>query len=297
MSQQIDQPSNTSTTRKRQRENNGIPQTSGRKSRKLSAEGSPASDIGSNEDISSKPASKHTKKERKQNRSTRIHSLRKQLARGTLPSTIQQEKERELAALLHEQSQTFSKKQVRKTLEKYHYVRFLERKKAEKKLKQLRKQWETQGNKADLSTRIHEMEVNRNYAIYAPLGEKYISLFVSEAGEESNGTDSQSVEQSSKPPTWYAIEAAMLRGEAELEALRDGKTTSSARMESDDEDANHERADLKHKKISPKPEKDDTHHKTSRSHSRANHKITSEVNEDAEQSSEEDQVDGGFFER
>lgn len=172
---------------------------------------------------------KHTKKERKQNRSSRIHSLRKLLARGGLPSTIQQEKERELAALLHDQEKHKTKKETKKVLEKYHYVRFIERQKAEKRLRQLKKQLDnSEGEDVQvLRQKIHEMEVNRNYAIYAPLGEKYLSVFAKGHSSEPAGSQMQSGSKA-KPPVWYVVEKLMREGQTQLEALRDGKTRHGA---------------------------------------------------------------------
>lgn len=292
MSYQVKESEKTSTKRKRQHETNASTPTDARKSRKQSAESSPASEIMSQEDISSKPASKHTKKERKQNRSTRIHSLRKQLARGTLPSTIQQEKERELAALVHEQAKTVNKKQVKKTLEKYHYVRFLERRKAEKKLKQLWKQQKAQGDSPELSERIHEMEVNLNYAIYAPLGEKYVSMFVPGSEGQSNDIEVNPGERPPKPASWYAVETAMLGGEVQLEALREGRTITHTVTELDSKEAGQ-----KHKKSSSKPSKDHLSQEAPRRQSRTNRKVTFQVDEGEEPSSDNDEIDGGFFER
>lgn len=292
MSQQIGEPIGTSTKRKRQHESTTNAQSFARKSRKVSAESSPAPDAGSQDDESPKPTNKHTKKERKQNRSTRIHSLRKQLARGTLPSTIQQEKERELAALLHEQTKTVSKQQAKKTLEKYHYVRFLERRKAEKKLKQLRKQQDAHGESDDLSKRIHEMEVNRNYAIYAPLGEKYVSIFVSGVEGESKDSNMHPGKRPPKPAMWYTIETAMLGGEADLEALREGKNKPVAQVESDEE-----MTSLKQKIVPSKSNKASSSREATRDRDSTKRKVSFQVDEEAEQSSDNDDIDGGFFER
>lgn len=173
---------------------------------------------------SPKPAVKHSKKERKQNPSSRVHSLRKLLARGNLPSNIQQEKERELAALLHDQERTKTKKEAKKVLEKYHYVRFVERQKAEKRIKKLRKQLQLNGEDEVLKRKIHEMEVNRNYAIYAPLDQKYVSIFA--GNQEGDGLSQNS--SMSKPAIWYVVEEIMHRGKSELEALRDGKVKSNS---------------------------------------------------------------------
>lgn len=191
---------------------------------------------------------KHTKKERRQNPSTRIHSLKKLLRNPSLPSNIRQDRERELEALLHSQQKNTASKSDKKMLSKYHYVRFLERRKAEKLLKNLRKriadlEAKTRTNRGeemlsgdnstresdsdeatsttmtDLKSKAHEAEVSLNYALYAPLGEKYISVFVdSSDGDTGDGT-------TSKPQMWYRIEEAMEGGKDALEALRDGKST------------------------------------------------------------------------
>jgi len=211
-----------------------------RKARKLSEDTSPSSDEKGQETSSSRPSNKHTKKDRKQNRSSRIHSLRKLLARGKLPSTIKQEKERELAALLHEQDKTKTKKDAKKTLERYHYVRFIERQKAEKRLKRLRKQKDAGNDNGELDNKIHEMEVNRNYAIYAPLDQKYASIFASQTGHEKDDEGDEAeegkagnVEARTKPPMWYVVKAAMAHGEVELKALRDGKSNPSHTISKD----------------------------------------------------------------
>ncbi|KAF7846397.1 hypothetical protein BT93_L4464 [Corymbia citriodora subsp. variegata] len=167
----------------------------------------------------------HTKKERKQNRSTRIYSIRKLLSRDNLPSTVRQDKERELAALLHDQHAVKTKKESRKVLEKYHYVRFIERQKAEKRLKQLRKKLASceDAHRHGLEQQIHVMEVNRNYTIYCPLNEKYISIFTSNAGKDDRQLEADK-QPGSRPPLWSIVEEAMKRGDKALEALRDGKS-------------------------------------------------------------------------
>lgn len=258
-----------------------------RKSRKLSAEVSPALEDTAQNERSVRFPNKHTKKERKQNRSTRIHSLRKQLARGTLPATIRQDKERELAALVHEQNKTALKKQARKTIEKYHYVRFLERRRAEKKLKQLQRRQAASGDSddADLSKQIHEMEVNLNYAIYAPLGQKYISVFVPET-EKEQAEDGRRP----KPPMWYAVEKAMLGGKAELEALRDSKTTLD--LATDDLDGG------KLGDVGTASTQNSSERRKNATRTQA-HRDQSDDHafEELETASEDGAADGGFFER
>ncbi|KAJ9664038.1 rRNA-processing protein efg1 [Neophaeococcomyces mojaviensis] len=271
-----------------------------RKSRKLSQDVSSASEDRSREVESFRSSNKHTKKERKQNRSTRIHSLRKLLARGTLPSTIQQEKERELAALIHEQDKTRTKKEAKKTLERYHYVRFVERQKAEKRLKRLRKQKDAGSNDSELERKIHEMEVNRNYAIYAPLGQKYVSMFASHACREKNGEvaedelDDITKDNVSpvRPPMWYIVEAAMARGESELKALRDGKSGHMADTRDDDERPDTLQSKNKSEATSLKLQK------RSAEQVKREQVPNHEVDMKREASEDEDErSDGGFFDR
>lgn len=231
---------------------------------------------------------RRSKKERKQNPSTRIHSLRKLLARDSLPSTVRQEKERELAALVHDQERDRSKKQAKKILEKYHYVRFVERQKAEKKLKQLRKQLANGDDDGTIAARLQEMEVNRNYAIYAPLNQKYISLFASKT--DGGGEDEMDGRQT-KPSTWFLVREAMKDGQTALEALRESKSAASASNEATDSGVPGRgptgRA-LKQRKTG-----------SSESHEglQAARRPDSEAAPSTEDASEEDMSDGGFFER
>ena len=162
----------------------------------------------SNIDTETSKTSTHTRRDRKNNRSSRIHSLRNLLGRGGLPPNIQQDKERELASLLFDQEKDRVAKGGKKVLEKYHKVRFFERKKAERSVKRLEKERETlqknaaavidadrdmdlnaedgstqarqaqQARLRELEIEIHCAQVDLQYTLYSPLKEKYISLFV-----------------------------------------------------------------------------------------------------------------------
>jgi hypothetical protein len=176
-----------------------------------------------------------------------------------MPATVRREKERELAALLLDQQKQRLKEGGAKIIKKYHFVRFLERQKAEKKLKKLTKEKHTATDLDDearkqLDESIHETEVDLNYAKYAPLNEKYISIFPDEEkqkkmpggmarghmnkqewailtpGQRDELTSAHDEEVNilrlaagAKPPAWYEVEKYMIEGEAKLEAFRDGK--------------------------------------------------------------------------
>lgn len=193
----------------------------------------------------------------------RIRSLTRLLsspASTNLPATKRQEHERELASLkseLEEAEHVAARKEEErrrsKVIGKYHKVRFFERRKAERRLKQLRKRLngdtdvgsdvEINGAEADsdLSTRdkrqmLHEKEVDVQYTLFYPLDEPYLSLFATEADD---GTDSDNgphegnanAEATSKPKMWCLVEEAMEKGQQALQDLREGRWAGRYREE------------------------------------------------------------------
>ena len=151
--------------------------------------------------------------------STRIHSLRKQLSHPNiqLPADIRVEKERELASYVSEQQNQADERRKKSQIKKYHFVRFLERKQAERTLKRLIRERPREDDRhqkgedlsidedavgdnavldgeddddesvgglaltspatADWLERIHEAEVDLAYTIYAPLSETYVGIY------------------------------------------------------------------------------------------------------------------------
>lgn len=209
-------------------------------------------------------AVKKTKHERHSNPSTRIHSLRNQLGRDEMPMKVRQDKERELAALLLDQQKAQLAQAARKNLQRYHFVRFVERQKATRILKKLLErrvagQDRDEIYKEKLEKLIHDAEVDLNYTKYAPLGDKYISLFVQEDAEKEKGRNKPDMNKKeyaildpeqkeelrtfqdelsnvartaagTKPPMWYEVEKCMVEGEAKLEALREGKLNTANKL-------------------------------------------------------------------
>ena len=80
-----------------------------------------------------------------------------------------------------------------------------------------------------LLSAIHEGEVDLNYTMYYPLGEKYQSLYPrtgdQKAQDEEDRTEiggrGERKLRGERPPLWFLVERAMTEGS--LEALRDGK--------------------------------------------------------------------------
>jgi hypothetical protein len=185
-----------------------------------------------------------SKSERKNNPSTRIHSIKKQLENPDLPGILRQERERELAALLVDQQQTTQQNIAKQNLSRYHFVRFVERQKAERILKQLVKQKSLSSyrdfdptKRAELDRQIHFAEVDVCYAKNAPLANKYISLFPQDKKYERKGQqkadETASIVKNAsgmKPPMWYEIEKAMEKGQAAVEAIRDRKLSIARKI-------------------------------------------------------------------
>jgi rRNA-processing protein Efg1 len=246
------------------------------------------------------PNTKARKRPRKQNNdgetrglSDRIHSLRRLLEKVTdMPADVRMEKERELQGYMTDQQRFKAMRERNAVTSRYHFVRFLERKKAEKRLKQVEKSFEAaimgtrssasaqsanavpaENNRGDgqitsdeaswpqfpsspqrlalqlqhenYKRRLHEAKVDLNYTLFAPLDQKYISLYPSSAKAKSpqhkndptkaeqdriqSAKDDEagllSNESGQKPPLWYEVEKAMEN--KTLEALRDGKISTA----------------------------------------------------------------------
>lgn len=203
-----------------------------------------------------------------------------------MSANVRQEKGRELAALVLERERKRAKSRATKNLGKYHMVRFIERQKCERILKGLKKQLvqiqesrrlattkakakararakaSSEDSDADMDedggavlpdskevaaeAKIKEAEVDLNYTIYAPLGEKYISLFPPTGKEKISGMsglsksflepeeeaevrrlkDDNIVRNATgmKPPMWFRVQESMQN--RTLEQLRDGGLTA-----------------------------------------------------------------------
>ncbi|KAI1949766.1 18S rRNA maturation protein [Ophidiomyces ophidiicola] len=170
---------------------------------------------------------------------SKIRDIKRLLARKSddLPADARIFKERELAGCQRDLEKAELKKQKSKMIQKYHFVRFLERKRATKELRRLETQKQKVENDGkqdantkqkllhDIITNIESTRIDLNYTMYSPLTEKYISLYPNKRRkaeppepEESNIIHTNSGE---KPPLWYAVKQSMSDGTLEL--LRDGK--------------------------------------------------------------------------
>lgn len=200
----------------------------------------------------------------------RLRDLTRLLASNTsstLPATIRSDHERELQSLRSEiadaeieAAKREDERKRNKIIGRYHRVRFFERRKAERRLKALRKSGGVvdadgeigavarteedgaegvgmvRGETRRLQRRaIHDAEVDLQYTMFYPLDEPYVSLFA-EAGfvedksegeqDGESGHDGAKVGESrerEKPKMWYLVEEATEQGQTALDALREGR--------------------------------------------------------------------------
>ena len=156
---------------------------------------------------------------------SRLRSLTRLLSHksATMPADQMLSLQRE-EQLLRSQIQYVEAKEKRsRMITKYHKVRFFERRKAERRLKQAKQNHEksqehdiVEGIEQDTSSRKTEVElceVDLNYTLYFPLETRYESLYVKgETGEELVVRNKD---------MWSAVQEAMATNKLEL--LRDGR--------------------------------------------------------------------------
>lgn len=221
----------------------------------------------------------------------RARNIERQL-RGAkkLPADKRNDLERELAHLKRKVVDTEEGKRTKKIISKYHMIRFYEKQKADRLVKQLKKQiasTEDEEQLEKLKHHLHIAETDSLYANYFPLREKYVSLYSAVLKDTS---DAQSAEEakaeakssnlaarslnSERPEFWSVIEKAAAEGQPALQALRDRKPASETRDQPGKETASRSKNEGK------------TESKKS-----SKHKAVEENPDDSG-----DESDGGFFE-
>ena len=197
---------------------------------------------------------------------------------GNMPADVRMEKERELAAYEHDLEILLQNRVDKQTLGKYHFVRFLgkigfitstlthlqvsqidislERKRATRNFETLLSEArqakenlppeERSAALEDLQPRLEAARIDINYTVYAPLREKYVSLFPNLQQDDQKHaphnptTDPRNRDPSKalavednatgeKPPLWYVVKKCMEDGgTVALAKLRDGKLATDA---------------------------------------------------------------------
>ncbi|KAF2261696.1 hypothetical protein CC78DRAFT_535421 [Lojkania enalia] len=182
---------------------------------------------------------------------SRIRDLRRLLEhvdnqpKYQMPADVRIERERELEACEHVLAEKMATAREaehrRKMISKYHQVRFFDRQRATRTLKRLKRELSTledRSKKAELQPKIHDAEVDVNYAQYYPLLKPYSSLYP-KSKRETRNSEELGGEEISNPKAkgdtgspkgdyeiWKAIERAMEEGT--LDALRNSEASIAA---------------------------------------------------------------------
>jgi hypothetical protein len=249
----------------------------------------------------------------------RIRDVKRLLNKVDLSADARILQERALAGYEQDLADETTRRERSSLIKKYHFVRFLDRKTATKELNRLTRREKEEGldskQKARLAAKIHNCQVNLNYAIYYPLTEKYISIYPNGKADATDPTtELQSEETKSKngkPPLWPVVEKCM--EEKTLDLLRNGKLHINAKGEkiqtvssgtATAKDTQKEKSKKKeHQKETKAATQKDKHlsrddKNNSKKEKPARSERSSKKDEAPQQANEEDQddSDGGFFE-
>ncbi|KAG6110446.1 hypothetical protein E4U13_005374 [Claviceps humidiphila] len=172
----------------------------------------------------------------------RIRTIARLLQRNTdLPAHVQNDLQRELATLKATVADKSIHKRRSAMISKYHMVRFFERKKASRLVKQLKRKIEQNPGShdvEDLKRQLHIAEVDEAYTIYHPHLEPYRSLYgnvKADSKGKQDGEDSEEAEEEAKnnapiakkaldaerPSMWSVVEKTMEQGLEALQQLRE----------------------------------------------------------------------------
>ncbi|KAK4067696.1 hypothetical protein Trihar35433_6256 [Trichoderma harzianum] len=166
----------------------------------------------------------------------RIRAIERSLRRNQdMPANVRIDLERELASQKQIMEDKAYKKKRSTMISKYHMVRFFERKKASRLVKQLKRQLEQESDAAKAEKLRHDLhiaEVDEAYTLYFPHLETYVGLYSStakktsdeEETEESKLAAAKAALEAERPPMWAVIEKALAEGPSALEQLRDRRS-------------------------------------------------------------------------
>jgi hypothetical protein len=154
-----------------------------------------------------------------------IRDLERMLAKATdMPATVRAGHERRLEALKHDLVITAAEKEKTRMIEKYHMVRFFDRKKAERHLKKAQralKACEDPAARLNLEQNVYTAKIDLNYTMYYPLVRNYCALYPTKKDEDGkmHGDEETTVAGvRGDPEMWKVVETATKEGR--LEALK-----------------------------------------------------------------------------
>ncbi|PSK34075.1 hypothetical protein B9Z65_8401 [Elsinoe australis] len=175
------------------------------------------------------------------------HERRDEKRRKRLPMNVRVERERELRGLEERLEEAERKRKRGEMVGRWHMVRFFERRRGERRLRRGRRELreleegeESQGpgeeeggrgvkgrkekerRKRETEKRVHDAEVDLNYALYWPLERAYVSLWPRKGkGQEQGKGEEDAEEAKGDREMWKLVERCMAEGT--LEDLREGR--------------------------------------------------------------------------
>ncbi|KAF7791355.1 hypothetical protein EIP86_002369 [Pleurotus ostreatoroseus] len=158
----------------------------------------------------------------------RLRSTRRLLAKDKLAADVRVNAERRLKALETELAEAELSKKERTLAMRYHKIKFFERQKVSRKLKQVKRQledYQDEKERKKLEKSLAELRVDLNYIQHYPKLKKYISLLPPEArqaAEEDHAEDDAaepetSQTQAQREEIRHDIRERMARGELSTE--------------------------------------------------------------------------------
>lgn len=166
------------------------------------------------------------------------HQRRDEKRRKRLPMNVRVERERELRGLEERLEEAERKRKRGEMVGRWHMVRFFERRRGERRLRRGRRELreleaeaggeggvEGKGRerrKREAERRVHDAEVDLNYALYWPLERAYVSLWPRKGkGQEEGKGEEDAEEAKGDREMWKLVARCMAEGT--LEDLREGR--------------------------------------------------------------------------
>ncbi|KAF8515324.1 hypothetical protein BU17DRAFT_51737 [Hysterangium stoloniferum] len=163
-----------------------------------------------------------------------LRQTRRLLAKNNLAADVRVETERRLKSLESDLARAEQGRKERTNAARYHKIKFFERQKVCRKIKQIKATIDNSktpaGDIPDLQKTLQLYRVELNYIIHYPKSKKYISLFPTQStnGTKDNVTDNTNRQREELK---QAIQMAMEKGELEQDpelALSKGERSADA---------------------------------------------------------------------
>ncbi|KAI5981304.1 hypothetical protein EDC04DRAFT_2594545 [Pisolithus marmoratus] len=149
-----------------------------------------------------------------------LRQAKRLLSKETLAADVRVETQRRIRVLEADLVNAQNARKLRAMASRYHKVKFFERQKVTRKIKQVKRNLETAvgEEKARLELTLSDLRVGMNYILHYPPSKKYISLFPPEARQFNTSQTTISLDDGDeRSKILKLIRSQMERGELSLE--------------------------------------------------------------------------------